>query len=75
LVCSLIMGFAVSVMHYTGMAAVSFTSMTEAPDLTNAVSVSQVATAGIVAVTFVILGSIFLLQRWFAPQNTVQSEG
>lgn len=75
MVCSLIMGFSISVMHYTGMAAVSFTAMTEAPDLTNAASVSQVAIAAIVAVTFVILGSIFLLQRWFAPQNTLPSEG
>lgn len=74
MVCSLIMGFAISVMHYTGMAAVSFTPTAVSPDLTNAVSVSQVATAGIVAVTFVILGSIFLFQRWFTPQNTVQSK-
>jgi hypothetical protein len=56
------------------MAAVSYTAMTEKPDLTNAADVSLLANAAIVTVTFVILASVFLLQRWFAPPNTVQSE-
>jgi two-component system sensor histidine kinase/response regulator len=74
IICSIIMGFAVAAMHYTGMAAVSYTPMTEAPDLTNAADVSLLANSAIVAVTFVILASVFLLQRWFDPQNAVQSE-
>jgi len=74
IICSLIMGFAIPAMHYTGMAAVSFSPMAEAPDLTNALDISAIGNAAIVVVTFVIMGSVFLLQRWFAPQNTVQSE-
>jgi NO-binding membrane sensor protein with MHYT domain len=68
------MGFAIPAMHYTAMAAISYTPMTEAPDLTNAADVSMLANTAIVTVTFVILASVFLLQRWFAPQPAVQSE-
>jgi len=71
---SLLMGAGIATMHYTGMAAVSFSPMAEAPDLTNALDISAIGNAAIVVVTFVIMGSVFLLQRWFAPQNTVQSE-
>jgi two-component system, sensor histidine kinase and response regulator len=75
IICSVIMGFAIPAMHYTGMAAVSYTPMTEAPDLTNALDISVLGNAAIIVVTFVVLGSVFLLQRWFAPQNVVvQSE-
>jgi NO-binding membrane sensor protein with MHYT domain len=68
------MGVAIPAMHYTAMAAVSYTPMTEAPDLTNAADVSLLANVAIVAVTFVILASVFLFQRWFAPPAAVQSE-
>jgi NO-binding membrane sensor protein with MHYT domain len=74
IVCAIIMGFAIPAMHYTAMAGVSYTPMTEAPDLTNAADVSLLANTAIVIVTFVILASVFLLQRWFAPQNTAPSE-
>ena len=74
IICAVIMGFAIPAMHYTAMAAVSYTPMTEAPDLTNAADVSVLANTAIVVVTFVILASVFLLQRWFTPQHTVQSE-
>lgn len=74
IICSVIMGFAIPAMHYTGMAAVTYTPMAEAPDLTNATDVSLLANSAIVAVTFVILASVFLLQRWFAPPTAVQSE-
>jgi two-component system, sensor histidine kinase and response regulator len=74
IICAVIMGFAIPAMHYTAMAAVSYTPMTEAPDLTNAADVSMLANTAIVVVTFVILASVFLLQRWFAPQPAVQSE-
>jgi NO-binding membrane sensor protein with MHYT domain len=65
-VCAVIMGFAIPAMHYTAMAAVSYTSMSEAPDLTNAVDISAFANAAIVIVTFVVLGSVFAVQRWQA---------
>jgi len=66
-VCAIIMGFAVPAMHYTGMAAVTFKTMPETPDLTNAMDISGIANTAIVAVTFVVLGSVFVFSRWFAP--------
>jgi two-component system, sensor histidine kinase and response regulator len=74
IVCSIIMGFAIPAMHYTAMAAVSYTPMAEAPDLTNAADVSLLANTAIIVVTFVILGSVFLLQRWFTPPSAAQSQ-
>jgi two-component system sensor histidine kinase/response regulator len=66
-ICAIIMGFAVPAMHYTGMAAVSFRAMPETPDLTNSVDISGVANTAIIAVTFVVLGSVFVVSRLFAP--------
>ena len=74
IICSVIMGVAIPAMHYTGMTAVSYTPMSEAPDMTNALDVSVLANTTIIIVTFVILGSVFLLQRWFAPQNAAPSQ-
>jgi NO-binding membrane sensor protein with MHYT domain len=74
-VCAIIMGFAIPAMHYTGMAAVSYTSMPGTPDLTNSIDISSIANGAIIAATFVVLGSVFLLQRWSsAPQRVSQSE-
>lgn len=74
-ICAIIMGFAIPAMHYTAMAAVTYTAMPDTPDLTNAVDISVFANAAIIAVTFVILGSVFLIPRWFAPeQEPVSSE-
>jgi two-component system sensor histidine kinase/response regulator len=53
---ALLMGAAIPVMHYTGMAAASFTSTGEAPDLTHAVSVSSLGVTGITIVTLMVLG-------------------
>jgi len=66
-VCAVIMGFAVPAMHYTGMAAVSFKPMPDTPDLTNAMEITGVANTAIVAVTFVVLGSVFLFSRASTP--------
>jgi signal transduction histidine kinase len=44
---ALLLGGAISVMHYTGMAAVTFTSSDLLPDLSHAVSISNLAVAGI----------------------------
>ena len=74
-VCAVIMGFAIPAMHYTAMAAVSYSPMAEQPDLTNALDISALANTAIIAVTFVVLGSVFFFQRWFAaPQETAPSE-
>lgn len=53
---AVVMGFAISAMHYTGMAAASFTPMTGAVDYSHAVSVSDLGITGIVIVTFLLLG-------------------
>jgi two-component system sensor histidine kinase/response regulator len=56
LASSLLMGAAIPVMHYTGMAAAGFTFTGEAPDLSHAVSVSSLGVIGITIVTFMVLG-------------------
>jgi two-component system sensor histidine kinase/response regulator len=66
-ICAIIMGFAIPAMHYTAMAAVSYTAMPDTPDMTNTVDISVFANVAIIVVTFVILGSVFLIPRWFAP--------
>jgi NO-binding membrane sensor protein with MHYT domain len=70
----MIMGFAICSMHYTAMAAVSFSAMTEIPDRTNAMSIDTVANTAIIVVTFVVLGSVFLFQRMFPAQEPARSQ-
>src|SRR6267143_2605151 len=53
---AVVMGAAIPVMHYTGMAAVSFTPSGMPAELSHAVTISTVGTAGIAAVTFIVLG-------------------
>ncbi|HEY2462386.1 MAG TPA: MHYT domain-containing protein [Candidatus Acidoferrum sp.] len=53
---ALVMGSAIPIMHYTGMAAASFTTTGEAPDLSHAISVSSLGITGITIVTFMVLG-------------------
>ena len=55
------MGAAVPVMHYTGMAAASFTasSMTRG-DLSHAVSITDVGRESVILVTFSVLGTTLL---------------
>jgi PAS domain S-box-containing protein len=68
---AVVMGAAIPVMHYTGMAAASFTPSGAPADLSHAVSISTLGTAGIAAVTFVVLGLALLtswLDRRFAAQ-------
>src|SRR2546425_2376574 len=69
---AVVMGAAIPVMHYTGMAAASFTPSGMPADLSRAVSVSTLGTAGIAAVTFIVLGLALLtswLDRRFAAQT------
>lgn len=68
---ALIMGAAIPVMHYTGMAAASFTPSTKAPELAHAVEISSLGTAGIVMVTAIVLGGAVLtsvVDRRFSAQ-------
>src|SRR5882757_2459477 len=72
------MGAAIPVMHYTGMAAASFTPSGMPTDLSHAVSISTLGTGGIAGVTFIVLG-LALLTSWvdrrFATQTLeVQEE-
>ncbi|HEY6250811.1 MAG TPA: MHYT domain-containing protein [Candidatus Angelobacter sp.] len=64
IVCSITMGFAIPAMHYTAMAAVSYTPMHQTPDLTYAVEISALANTGIILITLVMLASVFLIRRW-----------
>src|SRR5436190_11845929 len=70
-VSALVMGAAIPVMHYTGMAAVSFVPSMESPDLTHAVDVSSLGIAGISGVTWMVLSLALLtalVDRRFAAQ-------
>jgi PAS domain S-box-containing protein len=57
---ALLMGIAVPVMHYTGMAAASFTAAPLIDDTSRAVSISTVGVAGISSVTLVVLAFVML---------------
>ena len=67
---AVLMGLAIPVMHYVGMAAVSFVPMPLDPaDLKHAVNISQLGIAGIALVAFIVMGVVFLaamLDRQFA---------
>ena len=69
---AVVMGAAIPVMHYTGMAAASFTPSSMPADLSRAVSISILGTAGIVAVTFVVLG-LALLTSWVDRRFAAQT--
>lgn len=57
---SLLMGLAIPTMHYTGMAAVSFTAMPGLPDLSHSLATSTLANFAIVLITLTLLGSSLL---------------
>ncbi len=69
---AVVMGAAIPVMHYTGMAAASFTPFSMPTDLSHAVSISTLGTAGIAAVTFMVLG-LALLTSWFDRRLATQT--
>jgi two-component system, sensor histidine kinase and response regulator len=59
---ALIMGLAIPVMHYVGMAAVSFTpAPLPQSELAHAINISQLGLAGIALATFIVLGLVFLM--------------
>ena len=55
LASTLLMGGAIPVMHYTGMAAVSFVPAAGSGDLTHAVEISSLGTVGIIGVSLIVL--------------------
>src|SRR5437868_2416874 len=69
---AVVMGAAIPVMHYTGMAAASFKPSGVPADLSNAVGISALGTAGIAAVTFVVLG-LALLTSWVDRRFAAQT--
>ena len=69
---AIVMGAAIPVMHYTGMAAARFSLSSVPPDLSHAVGISTLGTAGISAVTFVVLG-LALLTSWIDRRFAAQT--
>jgi PAS domain S-box-containing protein len=69
---AVVMGAAIPVMHYTGMAAASFTPSGMPADLYHAVSISALGTAGIAVVTFIVLG-LALLTSWMDRRYAAQT--
>src|ERR1700758_1202135 len=69
---AIVMGAAIPVMHYTGMAAASFTPSSMPVKLSHAVSISTLGTAGIAAVTFIVLG-LALLTSWMDRRFALQA--
>src|SRR5207244_3826597 len=61
---ALLMGLAIPLMHYTGMAAVSYRSGHEQPDLSNALNVSALGNTAIILITFIVLGSVLMIRKW-----------
>ncbi|HTX14553.1 MAG TPA: response regulator [Candidatus Baltobacteraceae bacterium] len=76
---AVVMGAAIPVMHYTGMAAASFTAVApgDHDDFSHALDITSLGTAGIVVVTFAVLGFTVitaLLDRRFAAEIQQSNE-
>jgi PAS domain S-box-containing protein len=77
LLSAMAMGAAIAAMHYTGMSAASFRPSNTAVDYAHAVSVSDLGVAGIVIVTFLVLGFAFftsLLDQQLSAQQALAEE-
>ena len=74
---AVLMGLAIPVMHYTGMAAVTFHAMGIEPNLRHAVDISSFASTAIIVGTLVILGiavmSSLIDRRMSAQAKVLQS--
>ena len=69
---AVLMGVAIPVMHYTGMAAASFTPAPMIGDTTSAIGISSVEVMGIAGLTLVVLGFAIvtsLIDRRFTSQS------
>src|SRR5260221_8787677 len=69
---AVVMGAAIPIMHYTGMAAAHFTPSGMPADPSRAISISTLGTAGIVAATFIVLG-LALLPSWVDRRFAAQT--
>ncbi len=69
---AVVMGAAIPVMHYTGMAAASFRPSSAPADLSHAVSVSTLGTGGIAIVTLNVL-ALALLTSWVDRRFAAQT--
>ena len=69
---ALVMGAAIPVMHYTGMAAVTFLPAPITGDLSHAVDISTLGTIVVIMVTFMILG-LALITSAFDRKFSAQS--
>jgi len=68
---ALVLGSAITVMHYTSMAAARFTPTLSSADLSHVLSISSVGTGGIIIVTLMVLGLTLLttsVERRFSTQ-------
>jgi len=71
IVSSVIMGLAIPVMHYTGMAAVTFMPSGRVPDLSNAINISVLGNSAVILATLVLVGTgllTSLVDRRFSAQ-------
>jgi PAS domain S-box-containing protein len=73
IISALVMGAAIPIMHYTGMAAATFTpSSIVHGDLSHALSISSLGVVGVIVVTFVALG-LSLLTSLFDRRFSAQA--
>src|SRR5882724_714737 len=73
---AVVMGLAIPVMHYTGMAAMTLTpSIGAHDDLSHAIKVSSLGVAVLGLVTFVVLGAVFLTNLRFDSLPTARQLG
>ncbi|MGA9980633.1 MAG: diguanylate cyclase [Candidatus Sulfotelmatobacter sp.] len=71
-ICAMVMGSAIPLMHFTGMWAVTFRVSAVPPDLTNAVGISSLGIAAISAMSFAVLAGAItaaFLDRFLAAQR------
>jgi len=69
---AILMGAAIPVMHYTGMAAVTYTPMAMTPDLSHALEISSLGLGAIALVTLMVLSLAILtslIDRRFSAQT------
>jgi PAS domain S-box-containing protein len=69
---AVVMGCAIPIMHYSGMAAVSFVPMDAAPVVRNSIAITSLGTAGIVFVIAIVLAIAIvtsLIDRRFSAQT------
>ena len=72
IVSALVIGLAIPVMHYTGMAAANFTVDGIVPDMSHAINFTTLGTAGITIVTMIIL-SLAVLSSVYDRRYSAQS--